>query len=123
VHPHYFLRGKFTTDDIFTFADSFMGGGTEFTGPLTKAAEIIENESFRNADVLFLTDGECDVDQEYADLFKEKRTALNFTANAIILDKDVPGSASSLDKLCDRVYRLSGMTADEVAEGLISKAA
>lgn len=59
IQSHYFMQNKFTIEDILTFADSFMGGGTEFKGPLTKAIEIIKDEKFRNADLLFLTDGAC----------------------------------------------------------------
>jgi len=123
VEPHYFLLNKFTTEDVLAFADSFLGGGTEFKGPLMKAAEIIENEGFRSADVVFLTDGECAVDREFADYFRDRRAALNFTVTGIVLDKGVHVSTFSLEKISDIIYKLSEMTQNEAAEALIKKAA
>ena len=121
VVPHYFMRSKFTTEDILSFADSFLGGGTEFKGPLTKAAEIIEKEGFSNADVLFLTDGDCGVDDEFAESFKKRRAELKFTVTGIVLDKGVCGSTLSLDKISDKVLKLSEMTEDDAAAALIRR--
>jgi uncharacterized protein with von Willebrand factor type A (vWA) domain len=45
--------------DIFKVMDSFMGGGTNFELPLLKTCEIIEsNPMFKQADLIFITDGE-----------------------------------------------------------------
>jgi len=123
VQPHYFLQNQFTAEDILAFADSFYGGGTEFKGPLLKAVEIIESNGFRNADLLFLTDGDCSIDKKFTDDFKEKRTALNFSVNGIVLDKGTHGSTLSMNDICDRVYRLSEMTKDDLSEELIKRAA
>lgn len=123
IQEHYFLQGKFTTEDILIFADSFMGGGTEFKGPLIKAVEIIESKGFRNADLVFLTDGDCPVDKAFTDDFKKKLTNLNFSVTGIVLDKGTRGSTLSINAICDKVYKLSEMTNDEVSEELIKKAA
>lgn len=40
-------------------AETFLGGGTNFQMPLDEALRLMEENGFENADVVFITDGEC----------------------------------------------------------------
>jgi len=117
---HIYKKGKYTTDDVLVFAELFLQGGTNFEEPLTKAVELIESEGFEKADVVFLTDGECAVSDEFADSFRGKSRQLKFDVTGIIIDADKPGMTFSLEPFCKKVYRLSEMTGDNVASDIIT---
>jgi uncharacterized protein with von Willebrand factor type A (vWA) domain len=116
---HVFEKGKYTADDVFSFAESFLSGGTDFERPLDKAVEMIENSGYENADVVFLTDGICSVSDEFVARLNEKMIKLNFSVTGIVMDADEPGMAFSLEPFCRKVYRLSELTRDKLAEDII----
>ena len=111
--------GKYTAEDIFEFAESFLNGGTDFEAPLTEAAELIEREGFENADVVFITDGACAVSNEFATGFREKSMQLKFKVTGIVIDIDDSDMTFSLEPFCEKVYRLSELTGDDVAADVI----
>ena len=103
------------------FAESFLGGGTDFEEPLTKGIELIENYSFRNADIVFLTDGECAISDDFANTFRNKSKELNFTVTGILMDACSPGMSFSLTPFCTTIYRLSEISNDDIAGNIIRK--
>lgn len=50
---------------MIRLATVFLSGGTSFTAPLTKSAEVIKQSRFQQADTIFVTDGEAHVNDEY----------------------------------------------------------
>ncbi|MBO1912029.1 VWA domain-containing protein, partial [Microvirga sp. 3-52] len=56
-----YIKGKTKTSDIFSLAQTFLGGGTDFTLPLQEAVRVINESRFKQADVVFVTDGENEV--------------------------------------------------------------
>jgi len=114
---HIFTKGKYTTNDVFDFAESFLGGGTNFEAPLKKAVTLIENQGFENADVMFITDGECSISNEFAENFCDKRSQLNFKVTGIVIGTD----EFSLEPFCEKVYRLDQTkTSDNIATDIIT---
>ena len=57
IVTHIFRPEQYTIEDVFAFAESFLKGGTDFETPLTKSVELLEGEDFKNADIVFITDG------------------------------------------------------------------
>ena len=82
--------------------------------------ELIENNSFRDADVVFLTDGECAVGEDFAAWLQEKKKQLHFTVKAILMDAVSPGQPFSLTPFCEKIYRLSEMSCNDAAAGVIN---
>jgi uncharacterized protein with von Willebrand factor type A (vWA) domain len=115
-----FEKGKYTTEDIFNFAESFLNGGTDFETPLTQAIKLIEAEGFENADIMFITDGVCEISDEFAESFREKSKQLKFKVSGIVIDEDNPDADFSLAPFCEKVYRLSKMTEDNIASDIIT---
>jgi uncharacterized protein with von Willebrand factor type A (vWA) domain len=100
-------------------AETFLGGGTSFTKPLEEAVSLIENDSFTNADVVFVTDGACAITDEFTAWLREKQLALNFNITGILLDGG--GQLDfSLREFCDTVYRTSELSADTITANLIT---
>lgn len=121
IVTHIYAKGKYTTDDVLNFAESFIGGGTDFETPLTQAVELIECEGFENADIVFITDGECSISDEFASDFRDKRNQLKFNVTGIIIDTDEADIGFSLTPFCEKVYRLSEMTGNEIASEIITR--
>jgi uncharacterized protein with von Willebrand factor type A (vWA) domain len=114
-----FRKGKYTTEDIFTAAETFLGGGTDFETPLAEALRIINAEGFENADIVFVTDGICALADKFADEFGKEKAARGFTVTGVLLDAESPGMAFSLTPFCDVIYRTSELTRESVAEGIV----
>ena len=123
IKTHIFREGKHTIDDVLNFAESFLHGGTNFEAPLKKAVKLIEREGFENADVMFITDGECNISDEFVTEFRDKSNQLKFDVTGIVIDVDCPGMTFSLEAFCEKVYRLSEMTGDDIAAAIITSKA
>lgn len=114
-----FLPGEYTAKEKITAAETFLNGGTDFETPLRAAMELIENGGFENADIVFLTDGECELPQAYAKVISEKKAEKGFTVTGILLDADSPGMDFSMKPFCQKIYRTSELMGDEIVEDIV----
>ena len=119
MQEHLFQKGKYSVNDILFFAESFLGGGTNFEEPLTKSIELIEHNEFQNADIVFLTDGECAISDEFTAQFQNKRKQLKFSVTGIVMDINAPSMTFSLTPFCSKTYILSEISCNEAAESII----
>ena len=46
-------------------AETFLGGGTDFQTPVNDALRLMDEEDLENADIVFITDGECKLPDKY----------------------------------------------------------
>jgi uncharacterized protein with von Willebrand factor type A (vWA) domain len=51
-------KGKLKALIWLIFTQTFLGGGTNFALPLDRALKVINESRFKQADVVFVTDGE-----------------------------------------------------------------
>ncbi len=58
---------------------------TSFTAPLTKSAEVIEQRRFQQADIIFVTDGEAYVNDEYLRYWNELKKEKGFSVLSLLL--------------------------------------
>ncbi|PAC33984.1 hypothetical protein CEJ87_15240 [Caldifermentibacillus hisashii] len=73
---HIFEKGKISIRDMTRFATNFLGGGTNFQNPLNRALGVINQSRFEKADVIFITDGDDHVGEEFIETFNEKMADL-----------------------------------------------
>ena len=118
---HEFRPGQYAAADKRTAAETFMDGGTDFETPMRKALSLIEEGGFEQADVVFITDGQCDLNEAYARELCEKQTALGFTVTGILLDANSPGMDFSLKTFCRNIYRTSELMGDEIVQELVNQ--
>lgn len=119
VKADIFEKGKYTTDDILSAALHFFGGGTDFEAPLNKAMELI-GDGFENADAVIITDGQCKVSEKFSEKFREEKLKNRVTVTGILLDK-LSSCGDSLVPFCDKIYRTSKFSEDEIALKIIGK--
>lgn len=115
-----FTPGGFGTSDVLAAAETFLGGNTDFETPLCEALRLIGQEAFKNADIVFATDGVCELPDAFREGLQTVQATHGFKVTGILLDMASPGMAFSLTPFCDEIYRTSELTQDEIVEALIT---
>jgi uncharacterized protein with von Willebrand factor type A (vWA) domain len=106
--------------DIIEFADYFPGGGTDFEDPLDKALEFLRQSKFRRGDIVFITDGECDVRGDWLEGFLKEKKRLNFKVFSILIDLTGRESQESLRRFSDKITAISRLTSKDARDIFLS---
>lgn len=108
-------RYEVETKTVMDLAEYFPGGGTDFQKPLDAALECLRQSRFKKGDVIFITDGECQVDPEWAEQFRQEKEKLGFSLFSILIDMG-PASLGTLKEFSDRISTIKQLTGDEAKE-------
>lgn len=100
---------------VMDLAEYFPGGGTDFQKPLDAALECLKKSRFKKGDVVFITDGECQVSQEWAEKFRSDKEGLGFSLFSILIDVG-PSSLGTLKEFSDRITTIKQLTGDEAED-------
>ena len=73
-----FQKGKSTTEDLIQLVGSFLGGGTNFYDPLKKSLSLINESRFKQADLVFVTDGQANLPKEFIEEFSRTKDKKKF---------------------------------------------
>lgn len=100
-------------DTKLRMAELFPGGGTDFQPALDAAVRLLEAEhnatGKQKADIVFITDGEAELDDTWLATWREKKTRLGFRCFGITVGWWAD-QALSLDKICDDVRRIEDLS-------------
>lgn len=96
---------------ILDLAEYFPGGGTDFHRPLDAALAVLREKAFLRGDVVFITDGECQIDPLWREEFAREKQRLGFALFAVLIDVG-SSSSSSLRTVSDRVTTISRLTSE-----------
>lgn len=118
-----FQYGQYTKADVLKSAEIFLDGGTNYETPLREALRLMEENSYRKADLLFITDGECHLPEEFAQTLRETKAAMGFTITGVLMDQGEPGMAFSLEPFCDEIIKLSEVGGERAADLLVGNRA
>ena len=116
-----FLPGQYTAEDKLRAAETFLDGGTDFVAPLFQALSLMKDEGFQNADIVFVTDGECELSEADTAEFRSQQAARHFSVTGVLLDQKTPCMEFSLTPFCQKIYRTSELTGDDVVRSLVSE--
>lgn len=106
-------RWGLTDSDVLELATYFPGGGTDFEYPLEKSLELLEEREFKEADVLFVTDGEAQVGSDWLRWFLEKKERLRFKVFSVLIDLAGRETTESLGKFSDKITTVSNLRAKD----------
>jgi len=89
VREYEFPKGKVSVKELFDIVETFAyGGGTQFEPPLRWSMDKIQkNKIFKKADIVFITDGECNVSSMFIDLFKKFKERNEVSCFSIMIGK------------------------------------
>lgn len=99
-------------------AEYFEGGGTEFEPPLDLAREKIGSEKiYEKADLVFITDGESVVRNDWLTAFMKWKTENKVNIYSVLIDS-YDNSVSTVKKFSDRVDKLSNIRESDTNDGI-----
>ncbi len=87
-------RYEVETKAVMDLAEYFPGGGTDFQTPLDAALECLRESRFKKGDIIFITDGECQVDPRMGRTFSRRKRKTWLLA---LFDPDRHGSGIARD--------------------------
>jgi len=110
-------RQRYAPDmhQVFTLAEYFPGGGTDFQKPLSAALDCLRRASHARGDIVFITDGECRVDPEWLREFKAEKDKLGFSLFSILIDVG-PSSLGALKDFSDHITSVRQLTSEATRE-------
>ena len=103
------------TKTVMDLAEYFPGGGTDFQRPLDAALDCLRQTKYKKGDVVFITDGECQVSADWAEVFRREKEKLGFSLFSILIDVG-PSSLGTLKEFSDRITTIKQLTGDEAKE-------
>ena len=92
-------KGKIKSSDMVNLAQTFLSGGTDFSLPLSKSLSIINESRFKQADVVFVTDGEDRVKDSFLEEFNKKKKEKAFN----VLSFMIGSSTNTVEQFSDKV--------------------
>jgi uncharacterized protein with von Willebrand factor type A (vWA) domain len=112
-------RYQADTKTIMDLAEYFPGGGTDFQRPLDAALDCLGQSRFKKGDIVFITDGECQVEPEWATRFRAEKERLGFSLFSILIDVG-SSSLGTLKEFSDRITTIKQLTGDEAKDIFVS---
>ena len=106
----------FDGDDLIEFAEYFNGGGTNFEYPLNRAKEIISDSKFSKSDIVFITDGEASVSNDWLNEFIKLKKEKRFKVFSILIDLAGNERWATLDSFSEKVLKISDLKSDNLVE-------
>ena len=116
-----FRSGTYSMDDKMKAAETFLGGGTNFETPMWESLRLMREDGFENADIVFISDGECDMPEHFLEVLRQEQAERRFTITGVLLDNDSPGMEFSLRSFCQNIYRTSELAGEDIVRELVSK--
>jgi len=108
-------RYQVEMDKVMELAEYFPGGGTDFEKPLEAALECLQKSRYRHGDIVFITDGECQVGSEWAEEFRAAKEKMGFSLFSILIDVG-PSSLGTLKEFSDKITTVSQLTNEGVKD-------
>ncbi|KNF10096.1 von willebrand factor type A domain-containing protein [Gottschalkia purinilytica] len=108
-----FNKNKMEPSKLYELATFFYGSGTNFVEPLTESINLINSAKYKYSDIIFITDGEAPLDEEFIEEFnlvKEKKQFRMITVN--VSDK----VEEALNEINDTQILLRDLTEETIEE-------
>jgi len=102
-------------EKVLDLAEYFPGGGTDFEKPLDAALDCLKKSRYKKGDLVFITDGECQVTPQWAETFRTEKEKLGFSLFSILIDVG-PNSLGTLKEFSDRITTIQQLTGDEAKD-------
>ncbi|EMR07298.1 VWA domain protein interacting with AAA ATPase [Bhargavaea cecembensis DSE10] len=103
VRQFEFSKGDIGASQIVKLAEAFLGGGTKFELALGEALEVIGESRFKEADLVFVTDGEDQVTDEFLERFNQLKREKAFQVLSMLIGTN----PESVEPFTDRVVQVS----------------
>jgi len=102
-------KGVAQPSTTVALAEHFFSGGTDFETPLSEAMRMLDRDEFKKGDVIFITDGECAVSEEFLEEFLDVKKRKETAIQGILIGSINTGS---LTPFCDHLCTLTDLVHD-----------
>ena len=102
-------------DKLMDLAEHFPGGGTDFEKPLDAALECLGKSRYKKGDIVFITDGECQVSEQWSERFLKEKDRLSFSLFSVLIDVG-HSSLGTLKEFSDRITSITQLTSEGTSE-------
>jgi len=92
-------RGKIKNSDMINLAQTFLGGGTDFALPLDRAMKVINESRFKQAGLVFVTDGEDRIKDLFLEAFNKKKKEKEFNVLSLVIGNNTKTAGQFSDKV------------------------
>lgn len=101
--------GELDPQDILDIAELNTRGGTNFMAPMNEAINCLASERYKKGDILFITDGDCGITDDWLREFKKKKEELQFYVNTVLINVGGGASRGTVDRFSDNVVTISNL--------------
>jgi len=112
-----FTCGHPTPEQLLALAQGFIGGGTDFEQPLKYAVDKLSESKFSQADIVVITDGECQVSEEFRAMLMKAKDVKEFRIYSILIG----GYPHELNQWSDAVWDVQDLVDDVAVTELFVK--
>ena len=116
-----FRPGAYTMKDKLSAAEIFLNGGTNFQTPMEEALRLMKEGGGETADIVFITDGACELPQAYLEELRQEQRSLRFTVTGVLLDQENSGMEFSLKEFCQTIYHTSQLLEEDIVRSIVSQ--
>ena len=120
--PIIIKKDEIAPQKIIDCAERFHNGGTDFEAPLNKALELIKDSTFKDADIVFITDGDCYVSDKFSRKFNQIKEEKQFKTMGVLVNMGRGHvSDSSLKEFCDSITLVSDIADLKDSDSKVNK--
>lgn len=98
---------KNNLEKVVGIIEGFIGKGTDFNKPLLKSIEYIVSGAYRDADILFITDGEGEIQKQIKEEFLDCKKRYKFKVYTILISY-TKKQYKDIQSISDEVYYVQG---------------
>ena len=95
-------KGEIRAPEMTRLARTFLGGGTNFALALDDAVHVISESRFKQADIVFVTDGEDQVTDSFLEVFNKKKKEKAFNVLSLVIGCN----RNTVEQFTDRVIEV-----------------
>ena len=107
--------------DVMDIIETFICGGTDFEKPLRKAMEYVKSDRHRRSDILFITDGQCEIGSSFMKEFMDTKSTRKFKLFTIIIHSFTYRDYGDIGRISDEILEIRDKDwNDETNERLFS---
>lgn len=114
-HVAFESRADFSAERILATAGAFYGAGTDFETPLRMALRLAEAAPAQAADVVFVSDGECWVNEQFLARYQARAEALGVRTWGVLV------AAEGGFPFADRVWSVAELTGGAEVADLLTR--
>ncbi|MBA2176877.1 hypothetical protein H0266_18515 [Halobacillus locisalis] len=107
-------KGKITPSEMTRIATEFMGGGTNFVYPLRESLKAIQKNRFKNADIIFVTDGNDNMKNSFLQEFQDRKKKDGFSVISLLIGPHA--SRQTVSQFSDRVHHAKNFAENDAHE-------